>query len=100
MESFPLFPCFPPEMRIHIWTQALWMPRIAQLCFGGEDGYDWDIRLISRIIPPLLCAYSKSRAAALKAYPHQYYEMQNTSLKTYINFEIDMICLTSAVLGY
>lgn len=40
------------------------------------------------------------RAAALKVYPHRYYEMQNTLLETYINFEIDVICLTSAVLEY
>jgi len=100
LESFPHFPCFPPELRIHIWTQALWTPRIVQLCFDGEDGYGWGIRLVSRVMPPLLHACSESRAATLKVYPHRYYEMQNTSLETYINFEIDMICLTSAVLGY
>jgi 2EXR family len=87
-------------VRIHIWTQALWTPRIVQLCFDGEDGYGWDIHLVSRAIPPLLHACSESRAAALMVYPHRYYEMQSASLETYINFEIDVICLTSAVLGY
>lgn len=100
MDTFLLFPCFPPEVRIQIWTQALWTPRIVQLCFAGVDGYGRDIHLVSRVVPPLLHACSESRAVALKVYPHRFYEMRNTLLETYVNFEIDTICLTSAVLEY
>jgi hypothetical protein len=100
MDTFPLFPYFPPEVRIHIWEKALWTPRIVQFCFAGEDGFGWDIHLVSRVIPPLLHACPESRAAALKVYWHRFYEMRNTALETYVNFEVDIVCLSSAVLGY
>ena len=71
-----------------------------QFVFAGEDGFPLDMHLVSRVIPPLLHACSESRAAALKVYPHRFYEMRNTALETYINYEIDVVCLTSNALDY
>src|SRR3569833_2992778 len=36
--QFHLFPCFPAELRIQIWTQALSQPSVISLAASSKDG--------------------------------------------------------------